>query len=109
MFIYNITIKVDWDIHEQWLEWFKTYHVPAILDYKCFYEAKLLKLHEIDESDGATYAVQFFAESKANYNRYIELYANEVSTIERNFWNMKVMTFGTLMQVVEENFNEHSE
>ncbi len=101
MYIYNVTIKVDWSIHEKWLEWLKTYHIPAILDYGCFTNARLLQLQEIDESDGPTYAVQFFAEAKADYNRYIELYANEIITIERNFWNNKMYTFHTLMQVVD--------
>ena len=101
MFIYNVTIKVDWHIHEEWLAWLKTCHIPAILDYGCFSGSKLLKLQEVDESDGPTYAMQFFAASKADYNRYIELYANEILTIERNFWNNKMYTFGTLMQEID--------
>lgn len=94
-------MKVDWEIHDDWLNWLKNYHIPAIIDYKCFKEAKLLKLQEIDESDGATYAIQFFAESKSDYNRYIKLFANEIYTIEQKFWGTKVFSFATLMEVLE--------
>ena len=101
MYIYNVTTKIDWDIHEKWMEWLKDHYIPSILDYGCFTKATLLKLQEIDESDGPTYAIQFYAISKADYNRYIELYAYEILTIEKNYWNNKMTTFGTLMQIME--------
>lgn len=100
MFIYNITMKVSWEIHDEWLMWLKNYHIPAILDYNCFSESRLLKLEEIDENDGPTYAVQFTALSKDDYNRYIALHANEIFTVEQKFWGMKLFTFSTLMEIL---------
>ncbi len=101
MFIYNVTFKVSWNAHDKWLEWLRSYHIPAIMEYNSFSAHKLLKLHNLDESDGATYALQLFADSKADYNRYVELHANEVATIEQRFWGMEVFSFSTLMEIVD--------
>ena len=32
-------------------------------------------LSNIDDKDGPTYAAQYFADSKPDYNRYIEIYS----------------------------------
>ena len=49
MFIFNVTTKVNWSIHEAWLEWMQTEHMPALLRTNCFVRYQLLKLHEQDE------------------------------------------------------------
>ena len=36
MIIYNITIKVDWSIAEEWLKWMQEKHLPEILATGCF-------------------------------------------------------------------------
>jgi hypothetical protein len=50
--------------------------MPALLQTNCFMRYKLLRLHEQDDTEGPTYIAQYFTESKALYDRYIELYAN---------------------------------
>ena len=31
MLVYNVTVKVNTDIHEEWLEWMKKTHIPEVL------------------------------------------------------------------------------
>ena len=101
MFIYNITTNVNWNIHEAWLEWMQHEHMPALLKTNCFIRCQLLKLHEQDETEGPTYIAQYFAESKALYNRYIELYANDFRKEINEKWGENIYTFRTLLEVVE--------
>ena len=100
MFIYNVTTKVDWSINDAWLEWMLNEHMQQLLDTKCFTEYKLMKLHDVDDSDGPTYAAQYFAESKALYNRYVEIYAPQLREIINNKWSNGLVSFRTLMEVV---------
>jgi Domain of unknown function (DUF4286) len=72
MFIYNVTIKVHVSIHVAWLQWLKKVHVPEVLATDCFTKATIVRLLEIDDSEGPTYAVQYLAESKASYNLYMQ-------------------------------------
>jgi hypothetical protein len=100
MILYNVTSKVEWSIHEEWLLWMKEEHIPEVIATGCFTHSKFLRLIEVDETDGPTYAVQYFAESKANYNRYIENYSTQMRKKVFDKWGTKSMAFRTVMQVV---------
>ena len=100
MYIYNITTKVDPSIHEIWVEWMKKTHIPAIMKTGCFTESQFAKLLELDDTDGPTYALQFRIAAKADYNRYLELHANNLRNEVFAVWGNKVIAFRSLMQVV---------
>ncbi|MEO8711436.1 MAG: DUF4286 family protein [Parafilimonas sp.] len=101
MFIYNVTTKVNWSIHDAWLEWMQQEHIPALIETNCFVRSQLLKLHEQDDEEGPTYVIQYFAESKALYNRYIELYADQLRKEYAGKWRDNFIAFRTLLEVVE--------
>ena len=100
MIIYNVTIKVDHSITDAWLTWLKEEHIPDIIKTGCFTHATILQLLEVDESDGITYAVQYHAESKAKYNRYIKEYAEEMRKKGTEKWGNNFVAFRTVMQIV---------
>lgn len=101
MFIFNVTTKVNWGIHEAWLKWMQAEHMPALLRTHCFVRYQLLKLHEQDEEEGPTYIAQYFAESKALYNRYIEVYAGAIRKEYNDKWGNNYIAFRTLLEVIE--------
>ena len=100
MIIYNVTIKVDKTIAEAWLNWLKDEHIADVTGTGCFTNAKIMKLLEVDESEGPTFAVQYFAESKAQYNRYIENFAGVMRQKSFKKWGDKFIAFRSVMQVV---------
>ena len=101
MLIYNVTAKVDWSIHDDWVRWMLNEHLPELVSTGCFINAKLLRLLETDEEDGPTYAAQYFAENKEDYDRYINEHAPAMRKKYIDKWGALVVTFRTLMQVVE--------
>lgn len=48
-----------------------------------------------------TYAVQFYAESKALYNKYIEIHAPALREDSLKTWGNKVIAFRSLMKVID--------
>ena len=100
MFIYNVTIKIQAPIHEAWLQWLKEEHVPEVLATGCFTNATIAILLEVDDSEGPTYAIQYNAESKALYNRYIENFAGILRQKSFDKWGNQFMGFRSLMQVI---------
>jgi hypothetical protein len=100
MYIYNVTIKIQERIHEPWLQWLKEEHIPEVLATNCFSSANILRLLEIDDSEGPTYAIQYFAESKALYNQYIEKFAGIMRQKSFDKWGDKFIAFRSVMQVV---------
>ena len=41
MFIYNVTVKVDWSIHDAWVQWMLNEHMPEMIKTGCFTDSKL--------------------------------------------------------------------
>lgn len=99
--IYNVTVKADPDIADEWLAWMILEHIPEILETKCFTDFRIVKLLEVEESDGPTYAVQYFADSKADYNRYLELHAPHLKKKSIDKWGEKFIAFRSLMEIVK--------
>ena len=100
MFIYNVTIKVEHTIHEAWVEWMKARHIPDVMATGCFTHYQFVRLLDIDETDGVTYAAQYYAATKADYNRYLELHAPALRQDSFNAWGNSFVGFRSLMQVV---------
>ncbi len=100
MIMYNVTIKVDHSIADPWLAWLKAEHIPEMIKTGCFTDATILQLLEVDESDGMTYAVQYHANSKALYNRYIREYADDMRKESTEKWGDKFIAFRSVMQIV---------
>jgi hypothetical protein len=100
MIIYNVTIKVHESIKEHWLQWLKEEHIPDIINTNCFTHAVILRLIEVDDSEGPTYAVQYYAESKGIYNNYIENHAAQMRQKSFDKWGDKFIAFRSVMEVV---------
>ena len=67
----------------------------------CFSTYKVVRLLEIDDSEGPTYAIQYHADSKADYNRYIEMHASLLRQKSIDKWGNGFIAFRSLMEVVE--------
>lgn len=100
MIVYNVTVKVEWSIAETWLRWLKEEHIPDIVHTGCFTHASILRLIETDDTEGPSYAVQYFAESKALYNAYIENHSTVMRQKAIDKWGGKFIAFRSVLQVV---------
>lgn len=100
MIIYNITIKVDWAIAEDWLNWMQEYYVPQMLETGCFEKHQLVRLLQVDEVEGPTYAAQYYAPTITKYDYYLQHYAPAFRQQVKDKWGDRYVDFRTLMQVV---------
>lgn len=98
--VYNVTMKVSQHISEKWLQWMQTQHIPDLVGTGCFTGATILRLLEVDDSEGPTYAIQYFAESKSLYNHYIENFAEEMRKRAFEKWGDQFIGFRSVMMVV---------
>jgi hypothetical protein len=100
MLIYNVTTSVEAGIHEDWLQWMLDEHLPEVLGTGCFEKHQLVRLLDVDETEGPTYAVQYYASSRTKYNQYQERYGNDLRKKVLDRWGGSVISFRTLMEVV---------
>jgi hypothetical protein len=99
--VFNVTTKVDKAIADEWLQWILQVHAPQIILTRCFTHFKVLQLLEVDDAEGPTYAIQYFADTLAGYERYLYEFAAHFSNQSLSKWNHRVMDFGTVMKVVK--------
>src|SRR5215203_1058967 len=101
MIIYNVTIKVDWAIAEDWLKWMQDVFIPEMLGTGCFEKHQLVRILQVDETEGPTYATQYYASTLTKYDYYLQNYAAALRRQVSDKWGEKYIDFRTLMQVVD--------
>ena len=60
MIIYNITTLVSWPIHDAWKEWLMNEYIPELMGTALFSHFQVVRLMEVDEDEGPTYALQLY-------------------------------------------------
>lgn len=98
--MYNVTVKVDLAIANAWVKWLIDEHIPEVIATGCFSGARTLKMIDVDDSEGETYTVQYTAESKADYNKYIAQFATQMRDKSFEKWGNQFIAFRTVMQVI---------
>lgn len=100
MLVYNVTNHVQHSIAADWLRWMQESHIPAVMQTGCFREYRVLKLLDMDESDGLTFAIQYTVDNNDLYENYLNTHAPALRKEIQALWGDKVIAFRTLMEVV---------
>ena len=98
--IYNVTVKAEKNIADEWLRWLIQEHGPQIIATSCFTKFTTLKLLEYDDEESTTYAVQYLANTMEDYKTYIHQFADEFRKQSFGKWGNKLVAFRTVMEVV---------
>ena len=97
MIVYNVTYKVLWSIHADWLPWLRDEHIPAHMASRLFGEHRLFRLLQQDEDEGPTYVVQLYAETLEDYEEFLIAFAEGLQEAARDKWGDRYIAFRTLM------------
>ena len=63
MILYNVTVNIDHDVHDEWLAWMKETHIPDVMNTDCFDESRISRVHG-EEQGGLTYAIAYLCENQ---------------------------------------------
>ncbi|HEX5024208.1 MAG TPA: DUF4286 family protein [Agriterribacter sp.] len=100
MIVYNITIKIHPAIETAWIRWQKEVHIPEILETGMFDDYKIYRLLELDDADGLTFTIQYFATSWQSYQQYIADFADIFRKKAIDKWGNQFIAFRTVMELV---------
>lgn len=101
MYIYNVTINIQEDIHDEWLDWMKNEHIPEMLETGKFTKALMTRVLVKEEMGGITYSVQYTSPSKELLRKYYEEDAPGMRGKSAVFEG-KFVAFRTEMEVISE-------
>ena len=101
MFLYNVTISIDEQIENEWIQWMKNIHIPEVLNTGCFIESRLSRVNG-EEDGGLTYAITYLAPSEEMYLHYQKQFAPELQKKHTDKFSGKFAAFRTTLSVIHE-------
>lgn len=100
MILYNITFKIEHEIHEGWVRFMKIAYIPKMMDTGKFIEHKLCRVLGVDEEDGITYALQFLCPNMVTYQLFQEKDAYKIQKEHALKYQNQYVSFSTTMKVI---------
>ncbi len=99
MFIYNVTVNVDADVHEAWVNWMKDIHMPEVMKTGCFIDNQLLQVLYVEDS-GHTYSAQYKFLEMADIEKYIKEFAPALQADHKARFGDKYTAFRTVLRIL---------
>lgn len=101
--IYNVTIKIEKSVEEDWVRWMKILHIPEVMETGYFKEYKFCRLLDNLQQgdDGVTYCVQYFCESLGKLHMYQVKHSPALQKAHNEKYAGKYVGFRSILEVLE--------
>jgi hypothetical protein len=99
MIMYNVTVNVDAESAEDWLDWMRSVHIPEVLATGLFAEAKIARILA-EEEGGKAFSVQYYAPSMEDFETYEKTHATRLRAKHQEKFGNKTVAFRTLLHVI---------
>ncbi|MBS9523320.1 DUF4286 family protein [Litoribacter alkaliphilus] len=100
MILYSVTVNIDTDVENEWLDWMKSEHIPDVMATGMFVEYKFYRLLHETEDGGVNYSVQYFAESIDRIEQYQTEFATKLQEEVKKRYDGKYVVFRSLLETV---------
>ena len=100
MLLYNVTVKINRDAEQEWLEWMKKIHIPDVMNTGQFTGSHICKLLDQPEDDDSTYVIQYRCENREKFEWYLKTFAPALRNQHNARYKDKFVAFRTLMEIV---------
>lgn len=101
MLLYNVTVKIDRNIQEDWLQWMRSTHIPRMKREGQFIGHRICRLLGTDESDGFTYAVQYLCPDKSVFRTYQLEQKDKMEAAMMERFPNQFVHFSSLLEIIE--------
>lgn len=101
MILYNVTINIDSTVHDEWLEWMKSTHIPEVLATGLFTDNKIFRIITDEDEEGITYSIQYFLNNMDDYEKYQNEFSGKLQEEHSGKFRDKFVAFRTIMEKVD--------
>ena len=99
MIIYNVTVNIDNELADEWLQWMKQVHVPEVMRTGMFITNSIYKILADEDSGGKSFSVQYACEDMQKYEEYREKYAAALQADHAKKYKDRFVAFRTLLEL----------
>lgn len=101
MILYNVTVNIDADVEQDWIQWMKETHIPEVMKTGYFTENRMMKmLSEAEDETGRTYAIQYMADNLGRLEEYLEKAAPKLQKESIIKYGTKMAAFRSVLEEV---------
>lgn len=100
MILYNVTVNIDSSVHDEWLEWMKSIHIPDVLATGLFIDNKIFRIKSGEDEEGITYSIQYFLNNMEDYEKYQNEFSGKLQKEHLEKYRDKFAAFRTIMELV---------
>ncbi len=100
MILYSVTVNLDESIHEEWLEWMTTKHIPDVMATGCFKESKVYRILSPEPEEGVGFCIQYACDALEDFERYQIEHAAILQSEHKEKYGTRVTSYRTLMEKI---------
>lgn len=100
MIIYNVTVNINHEVHDQWVAWMRDVHIPDVMATGFFLENRFAKVL-VEDQGGITYSIQYLCKSMEDLKEYQRDHATRLQADVDKKYEGKFVAFRTLLEVVD--------
>jgi hypothetical protein len=101
MILYNVTVSIDPQVNEEWLNWMRSTHIPEVMETGCFLESRISRVHG-EEEGGMTFAITYLCPNEELFKVYETTHAPALQADHTKRFQGKFAAFRTTLSVIEE-------
>lgn len=98
----SVSIDVESNVQERWLEWAEDYYVPEMLATGCFEHCRISYLEEDEDSGFHTYRLDFISPDPEDLERFETEFAHSMEKELKKKFLGKYNSMSTLYQLIDE-------
>jgi hypothetical protein len=102
MILYNVTVKINNDVREEWLQWMRKVHIPHVMATGSFLSYRISRLVSLEDADGTTYAFQYLCQDMATLHHYQVYQSPELQKEHADRYRDQFVAFRTVLEILEE-------
>ncbi|WP_439880641.1 DUF4286 family protein [Pontibacter sp. MBLB2868] len=109
MILYNVTVSIDTNVAEDWLQWMKEVHIPEVMSTGYFLGNQICRVMGDEDTGGMTYAVQYTCRSVEDLQEYQREHSPELQQKVNERYAGQYASFRTMLEVVGVNVERPEE
>lgn len=99
MIIYNVTVTIQNESHDEWVAWMKEEHIPDVMKTGFFSENKMCRILASQEEE-QSYSIQYTCEDMKTFHQYQVQHAPRLQAEHNAKYDGKFAAFRTLLEVI---------
>jgi hypothetical protein len=100
--LYNITIRISHDKHDDWKKWILENHIPDVMKTGMFLSYRMHRMIGDEAEDGITYAIGYVCPDMKTLHQYNIHHSSKLQEEHTNRYEGHFGAFRSIMEIIDE-------